>query len=105
MSGKFDEKILDVRPSNQFNICHLKNMVNIPYAKLSELTREKLVDELKKAGFMNEGENQTILVSCNRGIMSKRAVDLLSKAGLNGVSVIGGISEYSSKVDSEIPLL
>ncbi len=94
-----------MRPPNQFDICHLNKMVNIPYVKLSELTREQLVDELKKAGFMNEGENQMIVVSCNRGVMSKRAVDLLSKAGLNGVSVIGGISEYCSKVDPEIPLL
>ncbi len=54
---------------------------------------------------MKQGEKQTIFVSCNRGVMSKKTVDLLEKAGLNGVSVIGGISEYSSKVDTEVPLL
>lgn len=41
----------------------------------------------------------------HQGVMSKKAVDLLSKAGLNGVSLIGGTNDCSSKIDPEIPLL
>lgn len=37
--------------------------------------------------------------------MSKRACDIINKAGFKSVSLIGGITEYSKSVDSKVPRL
>jgi hypothetical protein len=38
--------ILDVRPTNQYDIVHLMNTLNIPYENLSKLTKEEICESL-----------------------------------------------------------
>lgn len=38
--------ILDVRPANQYDILHLKNTLNIPFERLTKLTKEEILEAL-----------------------------------------------------------
>lgn len=92
---KIEHKILDVRPANQYNICHLKNTVNIPYEKLSQYKKDELIKQLNSLGFLNANgidNKKVVYVSCNRGVMSKRASNILNLNDINGVSIKGGIT-------------
>lgn len=46
VEGPQHDKILDVRPSNQYDIAHLLHTINIPYEKLSKMTKEQIYSVL-----------------------------------------------------------
>ena len=76
--------LLDVRNRKEYNEGHLKGAINIP---LFEIKTEK--------SFINIGKNNVIIVYCQTGIRSKKAIKILErngysnlynlKDGLNGV--------------------
>ena len=51
-------------------------------------------------------EKETVFILCRRGNASREAVDfLINKHNVKNVlNVIGGITEYSIKVDSKVPM-
>ena len=73
--------VIDVRSKEEYDAGHLKHAINIPFADL-----EARLDELK--GY----ENKNIILYCNTGNQSGKAVDLLKEKGLRDkyIVMIGG---------------
>jgi rhodanese-related sulfurtransferase len=95
-----NQQILDVRPTNLYNIVHLLNSQNIPFEILNKMTKEEIEEKLR----LNE-TNEVIPVSCVRGMTSKHAVKYLNSIGLKAYSLKGGILAYRKKFDQNIPEL
>ena len=57
--------IVDVRTENEYNSCHIKRAINIPYDTINEET------DLDK--------EKTILVYCKSGVRSSKAYKLLKE--------------------------
>ena len=90
--------ILDVRPANQYDILHLKNTLNIPFERLTKLTKQEILEALHK-----EDSEDFIPVSCARGVMSRHATKYLNSLGVSAVSIEGGISAYRVAFDPSLP--
>lgn len=83
--------IIDVRSEEKFNLGHIPNAINIPFANFS-----RDIDNLKKDA------KKTILVYCGSGNSSGKAMRLLSQKGFETVmSVEGGFSEW---IKSQLPV-
>jgi adenylyltransferase and sulfurtransferase len=89
--------LIDVRSANEFEICQLKNSINVP---IKILLSGKLDESLKQR--MREDE---VFVVCRRGNDSQLAVKYL-KEELQIVSkdLIGGLHAWSRRVDSNFPI-
>lgn len=92
------QKILDVRPSNIYEIVHFLESVNVPFEKLKKMTKGDIIDLLKITD-----PDAMIPVSCARGITSKLAAEYLNSIGINALSIRGGIKSYRNEVDQSIP--
>jgi len=80
--GKKDKQYIDVRTPGEFKGNHIKGFKNIP---LNELP--KRMNELTK--------DKEVLVICQSGMRSSKAVQLLKKNGFEQViNVRGGMSSY-----------
>jgi rhodanese-related sulfurtransferase len=76
--------IIDVRNKEKFNVGHIANAISIPFTNLPE-SIDRLTKESKK----------TILVYCDSGNSSGKAMRLLSQKGFETVmSIEGGFSEW-----------
>lgn len=74
--------LIDVRESFEFSAVHAKHAKNIPLSSLSEDVAKKLI---------SEGE---VLVICQSGGRSSRAVEFLLTLGVQAVNVEGGTSAW-----------
>jgi adenylyltransferase/sulfurtransferase len=82
--------ILDVREPHEYQICNIGGYL-LP---LNDL--EKRVTELDR--------DREIVVHCKGGVRSAKAVEFLQRAGFkNAVSLAGGITAWSDKVDPSVP--
>jgi adenylyltransferase/sulfurtransferase len=79
-----------VREKHQFDICSLKNSLNIPLEVLEE-------------NIENIDSEKDIFVMCRRGNRSQKAVDILKKHGITSKDIIGGLSYWSNYVDKKLP--
>lgn len=70
--------IVDLRDKNSYKKQHVKNAVNIT------------IEEIE-AGRHNLSKNKEIVLYCERGGLSARAVRILEKEGYNAKSVVGGL--------------
>ena len=76
--------ILDVRNSEDFEIGHLFNAINIPYLELEERIQE-----------LEGSKNDKIIVYCKTGITSELASELLYTLGFTKIyNMLGGIQEW-----------
>ena len=75
--------VIDVRSKEEYDAGHLKHAINIPFADL-----EARLDELK--GY----ENKNIILYCNTGNQSGKAVDLLKEKGFTKLTNADGVKEY-----------
>ena len=79
------------RNEEKFNLGHIPNAINIPFSELSNT-----MDKLKKES------NKTILVYCNSGNSSGKAMKFLSqKEFVSVMSIEGGFSEWTK---SQLPV-
>lgn len=88
--------LVDVRVRLQFDLCSLRDAINIPLeclaARLEELTE------------LSEQREVPIYVICRRGIASRVAAQLLSQEGFGNVfDIMGGLNEWSRVVDRGFP--
>ena len=93
-----DALLIDVRPVNQYEICHIDDSVNIPFADLSSS-----IDCL----LSQTGNNldHPIVTVCRRGNQSQHAVVLLRKYGFTNVrDIIGGMRQWALEVDPDCPI-
>ncbi len=84
-------KILDVRPSVQYDICRFEGSLNIPIDELP-----KRIDNARNLG-------KDIVVVCRRGNDSQLAVDFLRKRDIKCIDLIGGILAYADRIDPTLP--
>ena len=54
-------------------------------------------------GIRSLAAGRTVYVHCKLGGRSARAVDLLTRFGIQAVNVVGGIDAWSQEVDSSVP--
>jgi len=89
-----DTFLLDVRPREQFRMCHVNGFLNVP---LNELVRRFDEVNLKAQG------KETIVI-CRRGNDSQEAVRMLQDRGLSKVKdVAGGLHSWHTDVDPSFP--
>ena len=69
-----DVVLLDVRSKQEFREGHLNNAINIPLYELEFCCNDKLEDK-----------NKIIVVYCQSGIRSRKAVKILSKNGFRNL--------------------
>ncbi|XP_076245256.1 ubiquitin-like activating enzyme 4 [Calliopsis andreniformis] len=105
--GTKDHILIDVRSPEEYEICHLKDSVNIPLNEISNnetvmLIRNK-VDEMKK-----EHKGISLYVMCRRGNDSQKAVQRLQKifneSDLEIKDIIGGLRAWSKTIDHTVPV-
>ena len=90
--------VLDVRPSEQFNIVNVPSSVNIA---LSEITNGHKKDEIEEL-FNN---NEKVYVMWRRGNASRTATKYLLDNGYGtAINVRGGITEYVNEIETEMPM-
>ncbi|KAK0085556.1 hypothetical protein PV326_005869 [Microctonus aethiopoides] len=98
--------LIDVRSSEEFEICHLENSTNIPYVEITkqgglEITKKFITEKLEEINDAN------IYILCRRGNDSQRVAKLL-KESLNNSSrikdIVGGIHSWTKKIDSTFPI-
>jgi sulfur-carrier protein adenylyltransferase/sulfurtransferase len=85
--------LLDVRESNEFQICRIPGSTLIPLGQVGSR-----LDEIKAGAAGRE-----ILVHCKMGGRSAKAVRLLKENGIEAKNVKGGILDWIDKVDRSLP--
>ena len=89
--------LIDVRGAVQYNIVSLEGSVNFPLPQMIKEPNEvlKLIENKEK-----------VFIMCRRGNASKEATEfLMTKCNLkNVINVQGGITEYITNVDNNLPL-
>nr|WP_307728682.1 MULTISPECIES: rhodanese-like domain-containing protein [Massilia] len=78
--------VLDVRNADEFSGGHLRDAKNIPLADLAN-----------RIGELDKSKNRTIVVVCQAGARSDKAVRQLAAAGFEDVwSLDGGVSAWQA---------
>lgn len=84
--------ILDIRPAAQFAEGHLRDARNIPFEELE-----------KRLGELNKAKNKTIIVVCQTGAQSSKAVPKLLAAGFaQTYRLEGGLAAWQAQ---SLPLI
>jgi len=89
-------KILDVRPSIEYEICQLPGSENIP---LKELLRSP-------ENVVEVGSNEDMYIVCRLGNDSQIAAETLRTVNKNVIvkDMIGGLRGWSTYVDPQFPI-
>ena len=95
--------VIDVRPPEQFAICHLPGAINTPWKVF-----DKHVDTIKEriSSSNNERDEEAVLyVVCRRGNDSQRAVARLRELGFKGaIDMVGGMEAWGKEIDGTFPI-
>lgn len=102
-----DHLLVDVRSPEEFQICHIKDSINIP---LKEISSSSAIKQIKHS-IDKKGNGETlskVYVLCRRGNDSQKAVQHLQQAfkdyKLDIKDIMGGIHAWSNKIDSTFPI-
>ena len=88
--------LIDVRPSEQFNIFSVSNFTNIPLKDLK--------GNFNKYSEIFNDKSKDIYVMCRRGNASTYGAQFLIENGFQNVKNIeGGLSEFKNKIDNNVP--
>ena len=83
--------LIDLRTEDDFTSGHIANAQNIPYESI-----EKSVETFKKYS------NKHLILYCQKGIRSEKALSLLQKIGMENVySIEGGLDQW---IKGQLPL-
>ncbi|KAG7201651.1 hypothetical protein KM043_004381 [Ampulex compressa] len=99
--------LIDVRSPEEYQICHLKNSMNIPLKEISNANSLELIkDEIEKIQIGQN--NSSVYVICRRGNDSQRAVkqlqELFENDSLQIKDIIGGMHAWSKEIDPTVPV-
>jgi rhodanese-related sulfurtransferase len=83
--------LLDVRQPEEHMFCALAGSVLIPLGELAAR-----VEEVQPDG-------ATVVVYCHHGVRSLSGAALLRRAGIEAVSLAGGIDRWAQTVDARVP--
>lgn len=82
-----DAVLLDVRSAQEYRNGHIPGSINLP------------LQALDNADEIIENVDSPVFVYCHSGGRSRRAAAVLSTMGYSNVNNIGGIADYSGKVE------
>lgn len=92
-----DHLLIDVRSANEFEICSLKQSMNLPI----KLLLAGKIDE----GVKLEMTAKPVYVVCRRGNDSQLAVRYLSeKLGIQARDLIGGLHAWTHQINKDFPI-
>ena len=94
-SSTDDFMLIDVRNPNEYEIARIPGSILIP---LSEIENGIGVEKIKKLF-----NGHKLYAHCKTGGRSAKALTILKQVGIEGINVKGGITAWSSEVDSSIP--
>ena len=80
--------LLDVRSPEEFDLEHIPGSQNLP------------LPHLDKISTLTDNENIPLFVYCHSGVRSRQASVLLSYMGYTNVNDIGGIADYTGRMES-----
>ena len=84
-------QFLDVREPEEVEIGHISETLHIPLNFIPS-SLEKIP------------KDETLIIYCHHGMRSMKAVEYLKAKGFdNVVNLVGGIHEWSTKIDPTIP--
>ncbi|MBI3850875.1 MAG: molybdopterin-synthase adenylyltransferase MoeB [Verrucomicrobia bacterium] len=87
---KLGIRVLDVRDPDEYEICHVNGVPQIPLGSLPQR-------------FTELDPNQQIYIHCKSGVRSMKAVKFLQEQGFKYVkSVKGGINAWSDEIDHSV---
>lgn len=75
--------IVDVRRDDEFELGHIPNAINLPLEQIEDIAEEELRDK-----------EQTLLVYCRSGRISKMAAGILEAMGYTNIFEFGGILDW-----------
>lgn len=78
--------LLDVRPAEEFDMCHLPGSVSVPFDRLPGKLQD--VRQLSQSN----GSSSSLIVLCRRGNDSQAAVRLLRDSGISAVDLVDGLN-------------
>ncbi|MBI89305.1 MAG: hypothetical protein CMG60_04385 [Candidatus Marinimicrobia bacterium] len=81
--------LIDVREEWEFDYCNIKTSKNIPMNSVP----------LKLSEF---NQNMEYAIICHSGVRSAQVVKYLKNNGISAYNVIGGIDQWSVKIDNKI---
>lgn len=81
---KEDYLVIDVRSADEYDAGHIKHAINIPLEQL-----ESRLDEI------NAYKDKNVVLYCNTGNRSGKALDLLKQKGFNKLSNADGVKQFS----------
>ncbi len=82
--------LLDVREPNEHDYCALPDSVLIPLGELMSRVEEVPVDA-------------PVVVYCHHGVRSLSGAAILLRAGIEAMSLAGGIDRWALSVDPAVP--
>ncbi|CAD5219236.1 unnamed protein product [Bursaphelenchus okinawaensis] len=96
-----DEKrplLIDVRPTIEYDICHLPGSKNVPLSKLEKMADDELSDVVN-------GQIETVFLLCHRGNDSQLAVNIFKDkvSDYKFKDIIGGLDSWATEIDSKFP--
>lgn len=97
--------LIDVRPPEQFAICHLPGAFNAPWKSFDTYLLD-IKALVSSSTMMNDTDGDPkIYVVCRRGNDSQRAVKRLREIGhKNVVDMVGGMEAWAKEIDPTFPL-
>ncbi|MZH40428.1 MAG: molybdopterin-synthase adenylyltransferase MoeB [Nitrospinae bacterium] len=96
LDSKHTFKLIDVREPSEYDICKIEGATLIPLGDI----------EARDTSLLNGlNPNDEIVLHCKAGVRSMKALKALEEMGFSNLkSMRGGISEWSEKIDSSVPL-
>ena len=95
LDGSEKFTLVDVREPSEYDICRIDGSILIPLGK---------IEEMKPQNLNGLSQNDEIILHCKAGMRSLKAVKALKKIGFENVkSMVGGIEEWSEKIDPSVP--
>ncbi|EZA60457.1 hypothetical protein DMN91_010697 [Ooceraea biroi] len=101
--------LIDVRSPEEYQICRLRDSINIPFTQLSKDQNLQLIrDNVKRAREEHRSSSVNLYLVCRRGNDSQKAVQCLktifTEDALKIRDIIGGIRAWSNKIDPSFPV-
>lgn len=106
-NGEKAHLLIDVRSAEEFQICRLKDSINIPLNEIDDNSNVELMKD-KIQSMRDTNTDIALYVVCRRGNDSQKAVKRLQKLFKEDTieikDIIGGIHAWSKKIDSSFPV-
>lgn len=98
-----DHFLLDVRTLDEFNRGKIPGATLIPLSDLPARASQSASSSEGNMSYLPEDKSSTIVVYCNSGNRSRRAVQILRDAGYENLLDLGGIQQWRAAGQQLVP--